>query len=289
MGWVDRALPPLRHGTATNFMRLVYCIAIVLYGLWPIAAESGPLTRISDWYSANLVDAQDGKLDASDYLASRKGFLPIPIIITEPAIGTGLGLAIAYFHPLKELDAAKHPHTGPPSISVGIGARTDNGTSTYGGAHLGVWKEDHIRYTGALAKVNVNTTFYLDGRGDGIGSNGIDFNIDGEVLFQQLQFRLKESHWWVGANYLFVTADNTFTLGEVLPPELPDPKFNFDLGGLGLYIQYDSRNTVFTPTQGLSAKLEYKSHSDTWGSDCDYDKYKASVFHYTPFGDYSSL
>ena len=35
----------------------------------------------------NLIDPQDGMMDASDYLASARGFLPVPIIITEPAVG----------------------------------------------------------------------------------------------------------------------------------------------------------------------------------------------------------
>jgi len=229
-------------------------------------------------------------LDASDYLASASGFLPIPIIITEPAVGFGLGFAVAYFHAPKELDPEEHPHHGPPSISVGFGAKTDNGTYFYGGAHMGVWKEDHIRYMGALAKINVNMNFYIDRRNDAFNiAKGIGFNLDGTFLFQQAQFRLKESNWWIGANYMYFTATNTFDFSGVLPPELPDPAFDFDLGGLGLVVQYDGRNSVFTPSSGLSAKFEIKDFDSTWGSDFDYNDYKASLFHYTPFGSYSSL
>jgi hypothetical protein len=271
-------------------VRLFLHTAFVLAILWSPTAWPGPFTGISDWINANLIDAQDGKLDTSDFLASTQGFLPVPIVITEPAVGFGLGLAIAYFHVPKELDPAKHPHQGPPSISVGLGAGTENGTSLYGGAHLGVWKDDHVRYTGALAKVDVNLTFYVDGRSDGLASGkGIGFNIDGDFLLQQVQFRLKESNWWLGSNYMFVTAENTFKFGEILPPELPDPQFDFDLAGLGVYVQYDSRDSVFTPTDGLSAKLEYTDHDDTWGSDFSFDRYKGTVLHYTPFGEYSSL
>ena len=98
-----------------------------------------------DWFNGALIDPDDGLLDASDYLASAQGFLPIPIIITEPAVGFGLGLAVAYFHAPRELDSEKHPHRGPPSISIGMGAKTENGTYFYGAGHLGVWKDDHIR------------------------------------------------------------------------------------------------------------------------------------------------
>ena len=246
-------------------------------------------TSWSGWLPEILVDPQDGQLDASAYLASAKGFLPVPIIITEPAVGFGLGAAVAYFHAPKELDPEVHSHQGPPSISVGFGAKTENGTYAYGGGHLGIWKDDHIRYTGAVAKMNVNMAFYLDGRDEKLLGQGIDFNIDGAFLFQQAQFRLKESDWWLGANYVYVTADNTFGLGEILPPDLPDPQFSFDLAGLSAYVIYDGRNTIFTPSSGLSAKLEYKNFGKTWGSDFDYDSYKASLLHHTPFGDYSSL
>lgn len=258
-------------------------IVLLVIGSWSTSALPG-------WLSETMVDPADGKFDVSDYLASARGFLPVPIIITEPAVGFGLGAAVAYFHVPKKLDSEKHPHQGPPSISVGLGAKTENGTYMYGGAHLGVWKDDHIRYTGALAKTSVNLAFYLDDRTDGFSlKDGIDFNIDGTFLFQKMQFRLKESNWWAGVSYIYVTATNTFKFGSILPPELPDPNFDFDLGGLGLLVQYDGRNSTFTPSEGLSAKFEYRNYADSWGSDFEYDTYRANLFHYTPFADFSSL
>jgi len=245
---------------------------------------------IGDWFNDTLIDPEDGMLDASDYLDSASGYLPIPIIITEPAVGFGLGVAVAYFHAPKVLDAEEHPHHGPPSISVGFGAKTDNGTYLYGGAHMGVWKNDHIRYMGALAKMNVNMSFYLDGQGDRLRQDlEIKFNIDGTFLLQDVKFRLKESNWWLGANYLYVNAENTFKLSETLPPGLPDPQFDFDLAGLGVFVEYDGRNTVFTPTQGLSAKFTYKNFDDNWGSDYDYDDYKGSLFHTHPLATIPAL
>ena len=249
-----------------------------------IAAIWSPVA-LSSWFSETLIDPQDGMLDASDYLASARGFLPIPIIITEPAVGYGLGLAVAYFHAPKELDKEEHPHVGPPSISVGFGAKTENGTYFYGGAHSGVWKNDHIRYLGAAAIVNVNMTFYPTGPlGAIFGDDGVDFNIDGAFLYQEMKFRLKESNWWLGGNYMYVDADNTFELDLDFPIELPDPTFGFKLGAVGLVLGYDGRNTTFTPSEGLAGKLEYKSFNDSWGSDFNYDSITAKLFKYIPFG-----
>lgn len=267
----------------TKYVRLTLVTALMAGFLW------SPM-GFSSWFTDTLIDPQDGMLDASDYLASARGFLPVPIIITEPAIGYGLGLAVAYFHAPKELDHEKHPHRGPPSITVGFGAKTENGTYMYGGAHSGVWKDDHIRYLGAVADMNVNMTFYPDGPlGVILGDRGVDFNIDGVFLFQQAQFRLKESNWWLGGSYMYVNADNTFKLFEDLPIDLPNPTFDFTLGSVSVFVQYDGRNSTFTPTDGWSGKIKYQDFDDNWGSDFNYQNYKGELFKYTPVGDYSSL
>jgi hypothetical protein len=139
-----------------NFIRQTIKVFLFISLLWSTSV-------FSSWFKDNLIDPEDGMLDASDYLASARGFLPVPIIITEPAVGYGLGVAVAYFHAPKEIDHDVHPHPGPPSITVGFGAKTENGTYMYGAGHSGVWKDDHIRYLVAVAKMNVNMTFYPDG------------------------------------------------------------------------------------------------------------------------------
>jgi len=123
------------HNGPQRRVRCINCLlaALLMLGLWSSCAQAG-------WFRDNVIDPEDGMLDMSDYLASARGFLPVPIIITEPAVGYGLGVAVAYFHAPKELDPEQHPHRGPPSISVGFAAKTENGTYLYGGAHSGVWK-----------------------------------------------------------------------------------------------------------------------------------------------------
>lgn len=266
------------------------CSAFLILYSYSQALVANPFSDISHWIDQNLIDSQDGMMDVSDYLAGTTGFLPVPVVITEPAVGFGLGAVVAYFHPPKEIDTAEHDHRGPPSISAGLAAKTENGTNFYGGAHMGIWKDDHIRYTGALAKADVNLTTYTDDRADGLSfDGGIDFNLAGDFFMQQIQFRLGESNWWLGGNYIFTAAENTFGSGELLPPEFSNPQFEFDLGGLGAYIEYDSRDSTFTASSGLSAKLQYRDYAEDWGSDFDYEVINGSLLHYTSIGDYSSI
>ena len=59
----------------------------------------------------NFKDPDDGWIDASNYLLEKQGsFLPVPIIITEPAVDNGLGLAGIFLHKRPESD--KH-HLSP--------------------------------------------------------------------------------------------------------------------------------------------------------------------------------
>ncbi len=41
--------------------------------------------------SARFFDPHDGQLDLSYFLEDPRGFLPIPIVVTEPAVGYGGG------------------------------------------------------------------------------------------------------------------------------------------------------------------------------------------------------
>ena len=49
--------------------------------------------------ASQFIDVFDGQFDASQYLSENAyGFLPVPIIITDPAVEGGLGLMGLFFH-----------------------------------------------------------------------------------------------------------------------------------------------------------------------------------------------
>ena len=60
-----------------------------------IALMLFPVPASGNSFFSRFIDPKDGKLDASQWLAGRTGFLPIPIIISDPAVGYGGGLAVA--------------------------------------------------------------------------------------------------------------------------------------------------------------------------------------------------
>ena len=64
-------------------------LALALFA--PGFAQGASFGGLTEWFDENLIDPEDGMLDASDYLTSAYGFFPVPIIVTEPAVGFGIG------------------------------------------------------------------------------------------------------------------------------------------------------------------------------------------------------
>jgi hypothetical protein len=256
------------------------------------------LSFMPEAYAASFfdqfIDPQDGKFDASHWLLEKKGFLPVPIIVTEPAVGYGAGAALLFFHAQKTAPAPQKPENKishnkdtqktslPPSISGLVGLGTENGTWAAGGFHFGSWKKDRIRYTGGIIYPSVNLTFYGTGSNN-ILKNGLDYNLEGWFLFQELVFRLKDSNFFLGPRFIYYNADSAFDLK--LPIGGIEPwQFNIKSYGIGMEAAYDSRDNIFTPNRGIRADISsmyFNVDSEITGSR-DYRMTDASGKFYWP-------
>lgn len=231
-----------------------------------LAATSGG----SFW--SQFRDPQDGAFDTSQWLASKTGFLPVPILITEPAIGLGGGVALTFFHP-QEKGADGKPKRGPtgkpvpPSVSVIGGLATENGTWGVFGGHLGIWNDDRIRYTGGAGYVSVNLDYY--GLVSEILGRPFAFNIEGFGLVQDLQFRIADTPLFLGARYVYF--QNTVGFERLLPiPGVEPRELDSAIGGLGAVATYDSRDNFFTPNTGIKAQATLTLWDPVFGSDHEY-------------------
>ena len=224
---------------------------------------------------------EDGAFDVSDYLATRYGFMPVPMIITEPAVGYGGGATLLFLHDSFGDSMAKRK--APPSMSGVAVMATENGTWAGGAFHMGYWKEDSIRSTTAAAYLNVNADFNQP-----IFNTTIPFNmnINGYFAYQELMFRIANSNFFLGANYMYsgTTAKNNDPLVPNLPlPINPNP-IEFKMGGLAGIVQYDSRDTTFTPSKGLFAKATLRRFDENLGGNENFWRYGAKAFYFIPIG-----
>ena len=76
-----------------KFFRYLFAATIILHQ--PVFAQEDTTTKPKSKASskAMLKDTLDGKMDFSSFLIDARGFIPVPFVVTEPAIG-GFGLAI---------------------------------------------------------------------------------------------------------------------------------------------------------------------------------------------------
>lgn len=232
------------------------------------------------------VDPKDGQFDVSEPIEKSTGFIPIPIMISDPAVGYGGGLTLTYFHESKyeEQEEAGEDDslTLPPSVSFLTGAGTENGSWFAGGGHFGSWKKDTVRYTGGLGYADVNLKFYgIEPDREVPGNNSLDFNIKGFILFQELTFRVKETNFFIGGRYSYFNSSTELKISDALPG-IPDIVLDDATAALGLIMNYDSRDNILTPNDGHLAKFHINYYNKAFGGDYEYTKVKASSLSYWP-------
>ena len=229
-------------------------------------------------------DPKDGKFDVSGWSEEEEatgGFLPVPIIISEPALGGfGLGASMLYLREKGDYENAdsksdKKNKERPPSIS-GIGAAyTLNDSWFVGIGHVDNWINDTLRYTGGLGYASLNLDFYGSGQQGFPNDGSLAFNIKGLFLIQDLKYRLFKSDIFAGGRYTFLSSDVTFDISTIIPG-LPPTQGSTSDGGLGPVFQYDTRDNIFTPTKGSRVDLTAMFHDPNFGGDFTYQSYRAS-------------
>jgi hypothetical protein len=220
-------------------------------------------------------DPGDGWIDGSDWLLNNAvGFMPLPIIITEPAVGAGLGVVGLFFHPPEDPDP--DAEFVFPSVTAAAAAITSNDTWFVGGGHFGNWKKDSIRYSGFVGYASINIKFFPTpgGKDEGIG---LKFNGEGAFVSQDVLFRLKRTNWWLGANQELAGVDISFDIGD--PPVDPDV-LETTSSALGFSAKYEDVDSTFTPSRGLIANAKYMRYDEGIGSDFDANKIYANIFKY---------
>ncbi|MBU2893290.1 outer membrane protein assembly factor [Colwellia sp. D2M02] len=266
-----------------------YSIAAALLLACPVFAASD-----------QFFDKLDNQLDASQYLSENAyGFLPVPIIITDPAVEGGLGMMGLFFHESEEERSARlkamqdennqsaAAHLMPPSVSAAIGAYTGNDSYFVGGGHLGFFKQGRIRYKGGIGYGNINIDFY--GFGDVNLNKPIEITTQATGVLQTLKFKLGDSKFYFGPTQRYINASispqNTNELIDNIPPQWQESiskllTRDVATSGAGFTLEYDSRDNFFSPTQGLRYELNHLWFDDKIGSDIDYQLTELTALNY---------
>jgi hypothetical protein len=220
-------------------------------------------------------DPEDGRFDISRHLATATGFLPVPMLITEPAVGYGAGLFGAYFHgSIEEWSRRNNGRLRPPSISVAGGFATENGSWGVGAGHFGVWFDDRVRYLGVIGYVSPNLAVYPAVLGD----QRVDFNLEGLVLVQGAKARIWRD-LFAGLRYIYADTEVRFARDSAIPGITPQV-LDIATGGLQTSLEVDARDNALSPTRGTRAQVTASFYGPALGGDSSYRQLNALVHQY---------
>jgi hypothetical protein len=258
---------------ATFGRQVLAAVAVAAMAAMPRVA---PAMSLED-----LRDPEDGRFDTSRFLLDLKGFLPMPILITEPAIGYGGGAALLFFsrNPPPEGGAASGRQFNPPDITAVGGIATENGTRGGFAGHLGFSADGKWRYVGGVGRMSLNVAYYGDPLFPGsVASDGIDYTLKADVGIVDVRRRVGDTPWYAGLRYVYSGTESKFDTGR--PAEIPARQLDMAIGGLALLAEYDDRDSIFTPGSGTRFTAYVHDFGERFGGDQSFRLYKAAVNHY---------
>ena len=231
--------------------------------------------------ASRFFDDESGDLDLSEHLLTHKGVLPVPMIITEPALGTGLGVSAVYFQESISERLKKSDHFSPPNISLLGGFKTENGSKGVFGGAFRSFSQDQYRYLGALGKLSINLDYY------GPLNRPRKLNIEGLGTVQRFTSRINNSEWMIGGKYAYFDTDIQFANPK--PGFISDRQLDLEIGRLGFLLSYDNRDNILSPSKGILFESEMAVARDWLGSSLDFEDYMAKIHAYLPVSDKFTL
>lgn len=233
--------------------------------------------------AVSLKDSLDGAFDLSNFIIDANGFVPVPYIITEPALG-GFGLAVAPVFikkrpPIVDTVNGKVIYTPvAPDLTGGVAAYTANNSWIFGAFRSGTLIKSRIKYTIGAAYANINMDFYRDI--PNIGEKKFSFNFRTVPIFLQATKRISFSKWYAGLKYLYLNTDVSYN--GTLPDFVKPQDMKSIVSQLGLVLELDTRDNIFSPDRGSKLHLDGLNSGSYIGSDYDFWKLNYYLYTYKP-------
>jgi hypothetical protein len=259
----------------------LYLFTAVIILHQPVFAQEDTTTKPNPKASkAHLKDTLDGKFDFSSFLIDAKGFIPVPFVITEPAVG-GLGLAIVPIFLTPKKKPAGYTGYVAPDITAGFAMYTVNNSWMVGGMRIGSIPSKGLKYRIGGGIADLNLSFYRDIADK--GEKEFEFSVKAIPLIFSLSKRISKQEIYLGMQYFFAKNKLTPLFIDSLPPSIKSGEFESNVASLGTFIDWDKRDNFFTPDKGARINVAYNANDNWTGSDFTYQKLAGTLNWFVPF------
>ena len=252
-----------------NVLVITACTGFLLATPLAVAQESNDASNDTAAENSDLLP--DIREDETPLKLRKRNFVVVPIPNVNPTLDAGLILAGAYFWPQTEQQQAAQPAS---ATGVAI-METSNDSSAYGISQTSSWNEDRWRFEGLLGHVDLKLEVGLPGDDENVPPVG--WALDGEFL-QTTLLRKISGNWYAGILTRYYDMIQTFSV------DVASSDFSLAIGteaaGLGLKLEYDSRDMPFNSYSGRHLELEVLFNDKSLGSDDTYESYKAKYRSY---------
>ena len=227
--------------------------------------------------NARFFDPGDGQFDLSYFLENPRGFLPIPIVVTEPAVGYGGGVAGMFLRPRRE---AGDEGWARPDISTVGAFGTQNGTWGAFAGDFSRWFDGRLRTLVGAGAGQFNLDFFGLGSAPSSLDEGVRFSLHLRGALAQANWQLAaESPWAVGLRYVYADVD-------------PKPRFpafpgiaeqvRVKISAPVAIVEFDTRDNIFTPTRGMYAESSWMASRTALGASDDFERFQQVLIGWHP-------
>ncbi|WP_066223417.1 BamA/TamA family outer membrane protein [Formosa haliotis] len=224
-------------------------------------------------------DSLDHKLDFSDFLLNPKGFIPFAQPVTEPALGNiGIMGGPVFIHP------NKHPvkEYTPPNITTILGGYSANKSWAVGVYHLGYNTKHKFKYSFATGYGSVNMDYYREVLNQ--GEKDFEFNFKSIPVDLTFMKQIGDSKLYLGVEYDYMHSEITPNFDfEHLPDFVNEKDISSTLSSPGLIVEYDSRDSMFTPDKGTFFNATYHINEQWTGSDYNFQDLRIEALQFLQF------
>jgi hypothetical protein len=249
----------------------------ILAGLVVVLLVANTCPVLSQKFS--LHDSLDHKLDMSDVLIEANGFIPLPIIVTEPALG-GFGGGVAPIFIKKR--SPGYTRAGKrvriqPDVTGAIALYTVNNTWVTMAFRSGTWQNIGSKYRVGGGYANINMLFYRtasDGK-----EFSTHFNLRTTPFKGSLLKKFGATPFSAGMSYTFLNT-RVRAEGDHLPDFVRDKEIKSTVSMPGITLEYDSRDNIFTPDRGFRTQFDVSVSDNVFGSDYDYQSMSFFIYGY---------
>lgn len=272
----------MRHATAFVLTTLLAGIApATVRAQDPPATDNAKKTDDGTSKGSKFRDPKDGQLDISQFLAMPHRFLPVPIVITEPAVGYGGGMAGLFIRPRK--DAGDEGYARP-NMSVAGAFGTENDTWGAFAGDASRWIDGRLESLLAGATGDVNLDFY------GLASSDtpVRYSLEFSLAFLQGNWHFsKDSPWSAGLRYIYAQIDSKLRDEPNRPGLIDDAEYT--VSAPAVVVEYDSRNNLFTPTKGWYAESVFLASTEDLGASVDFERFQQVLMTWYPINEKFTL